>query len=413
MRVTGIIAEYNPFHNGHAYHLHRARELTGADHILVVLSGPFTQRGEPALVDKWARTRMALACGADLILELPFAYAAQSAEYFARGGVTILDKTRVVTDICFGMESDTLEPLKAIARAAARETRAFKKALKRSLKEGRSFPVARSEALSESLADVPGSLRDMVKQPNNILAIEYLKSLLLLKSQINPVGVLREGAGYHDQQAAGAYASASSLRNMIGQGELSAAAPYMPEPAYTILRECISDGRGPIFPANYDMAVLSCLRRTTPKTIAGWPDVSEGLENRLYRLAQETSSVKELIDAAATRRYTHARIRRILAYGLTGLTKRELEGYKRAGGPQYLRVLGFNESGAPLLKAIREQAKLPLIMSPAKALKEMRSRTARSQLLLDIRAQNIYELGMPGKDTRIGNMDYYQPYIHP
>lgn len=413
MRVTGIIAEYNPFHNGHAYHLRRARESTNADFILVALSGPFTQRGEPAIVDKWARARMALACGADLVLELPFAYAAQSAEWFARGGVIILDKTRVATHICFGMESDMLEPLQAIARTAAKETRTFKKALKRALDQGQSFPAARAEALSESLSDGPESLREMVKRPNNILAIEYLKSLIVLKSNIQPAGILREGTGYHDEEAKGAYASASHIRKQMHAGTLDAAAPYMPETVYEILGEYIGEGRGPVFSEAYDTAVLSCLRRSAPKKIAGWPDVSEGLENRLYKLAQETNSMEELIDAAATRRYTCTRIRRILAYGLTGLTRRELAGYKKAGGPGYLRVLGFNESALPLIKAIQQNAVLPLVMSPAKALKEMESKSARSQLRLDVRAQNLYALGMPDASKRNGNLDYYQPYIHP
>lgn len=413
MRVAGIIAEYNPFHNGHAYHLNRARELTNADYIMAVLSGPFTQRGEPSIADKWARTRMALSCGADLVLELPFTYAAQSAEWFARGGVSIFDKTGVVTDLCFGMESDSLEPLQAIAHTAAKENRAFKKSLRRSLKEGQSFPAARAEALSESLADAPESLGEMVKQPNNILAIEYLKSLLILKSQIKPVGIRREGTGYHDEEAAGAYASASFIRKEIREGHLDAVALYMPEAAYGILRECITEGRAPVFPDAYDAAVLSCLRRSTPDEIALWPDVSEGLENRLQRLAQETSSVDTLVDAASTRRYTYARIRRILAYGLIGLTRRKLDRYKRAGGPGYLRVLGFNESAVPLIKAIRQNAVLPLVMSPAKALKEIKPKSARSQLLLDIRAQNLYALGMPDAGRRTGNMDYYQPYIHP
>lgn len=413
MRVTGIIAEYNPFHNGHAYHLRRARELTGAGYILAVLSGPFTQRGEPALADKWVRTQMALSCGADLVLELPFAYAAQSAEWFARGGVSILEKTGVVTDLCFGMESDSLEPLQAIARTAASESRTFKRALKRSLSEGRSFPAARAEALSESLAEAPESLLEMVKQPNNILAIEYLKSLILLKSDMNPIGIPREGTGYHAEEAADSYASASHIRKQIREGHLDSIAPYMPESAYGILQGCVESGQGPVFPEAYDMAVLACLRRTAPKEIALWPDVSEGLENRLHKLAQETAGVDELIGAAATRRYTCARIRRILAYGLTGLTRRELIKYKKSGGPGYLRVLGFTETAVPLIKAIQENAKLPLVMSPAKTLKEMRSKSARSQLLLDIRAQNLYALGMPDPGQRTGNRDYYQPYIHP
>lgn len=151
MRVAGIIAEYNPFHNGHAYHLRKAREEIGAEYVVIVLSAPFTQRGEPAIVDKWARARMALACGADLVLELPFAYAAQSAEWFARGGVAILERTGIVTDLCFGMETSDLAPLAGIARAAANETGQFKRALKRSLREGLSFPAARAEALAGCL----------------------------------------------------------------------------------------------------------------------------------------------------------------------------------------------------------------------------------------------------------------------
>lgn len=413
MRVAGIIAEYNPFHNGHAYHLRKAREETGAEYVVIVLSGPFTQRGEPAIADKWARARMALACGADLVLELPFAYAAQSAEWFARGGVAILERTGIVTDLCFGMETSDLAPLAGIARAAANETGQFKRALKRSLREGLSFPAARAEALAGCLGDANPALKEMVKQPNNILAIEYLKSLLLLKSAVNPVGIPREGAGYHEESASGTYASASHIRRLLREGRIAAAAPYMPAEACSILRECAGAGRGPIYPEHFDTAVLTCLRRATPHEIAQWPDVAEGLENRLHRLAQETTCVEELVEAAATRRYTSARIRRILFYGLVGLTKRELDGFKRAGGPAYLRVLGFKDSGIPLLKAIRQNAKLPLVMSPAKAIRELASKTARVQLLLDIRAQNLYDLGMPDAGNRKGNADYYRPYIHP
>lgn len=410
MRVAGIIAEYNPFHNGHAYHMQQAREATGADFVVVVLSGPFTQRGEPSVLDKWARTRMALASGADLVLELPFAFATQSAEWFARAGVSILDATRTVTDVCFGMEADSLDPLKSIACAAAKESASFKKSLKQSLKKGLSFPAARADALSESLAD--GDLKKIVRQPNNILAVEYLKSLLLLESGMNPVGVLREGAGYHAESAAGEYASASYLRQRIREENWDAVIPYMPDPAYRILRESADAGMGPVSPSAYDTAVLAILRRLKPEKIAKWPDVSEGLENRLHRLAQEAVSVDALCEAAATRRYTLARIRRILAYGLTGLTQKTLDGYKKAGGPGYLRVLGFHRDAVSLIKAIRENASLPLVMSPAKALKELK-KTARSQLLLDIRAQSLYELGMPAPEKRAGNRDYYRPYILP
>jgi predicted nucleotidyltransferase len=409
MRVTGIIAEYNPFHNGHDYHMRRAREVTGADFIVIVLSGPFTQRGEPAVVDKWARARMALSMGADLVLELPFAFATQSAEWFARASVTILDRTRTVTDICFGMESESLLPLQEIARTAAKESKIFRKALKNSLREGQSFPAARADALAHCIED--GGLKEMVKQPNNILAVEYLKSLILLKSAINPVGIVREGTGYHAETAEGKYASASHLRHMIGTGEWESVSSYMPDTAYAVLRECADTGNGPVFSAAYNTAVLSCLRRATSQGIAQWPDVSEGLENRLTRLAQETDNIEELCEAAATRRYTRARIRRILTYGFAGLTKKTLDNYKKAGGPGYLRVLGFKKSAVSLLKAIRQNASLPLVMSPAKALKEMRSKQARSQLLLDIRAQNLYALGMPSPDARTGNMDYYRPYI--
>lgn len=227
------------------------------------------------------------------------------------------------------------------------------------------------------------------------------------------MGIPREGAGYHDESASGVYASASHIRRLVREGGIAAAAPYMPAEACAILKECADAGRGPVYPEHFDTAVLTCLRRATPHEIAQWPDVTEGLENRLHRLAQETTCVEELVEAAATRRYTSARIRRILFYGLVGLTKRELDGFKRAGGPAYLRVLGFKDSGIPLLKAIRQNAKLPLVMSPAKAIRELASKTARAQLLLDIRAQNLYDLGMPDARNRKGNADYYRPYIHP
>ena len=212
MNVLGIVSEYNPLHSGHVYHIAASREKTGATHAVCVMSGNFVQRGEPAIVDKWARAKMALNSGIDLVIELPVVFACASAEIFARGAVRILNQTGIINYLCFGSEQGELETLKRIASVLAEEPSEFRTSLKKYLKQGLSFPAAREKALTGYLRDVPGGIMD---KSNNILAIEYLKALITTGSGMEPVTIRRKGSGYQDSIITETFSSATAIRNFL------------------------------------------------------------------------------------------------------------------------------------------------------------------------------------------------------
>lgn len=218
MKVVGIVAEYNPFHNGHRYHIEEARKCTGADFVVVVMSGDFVQRGEPAVIDKYHRTEMALSQGADLVLELPAAFACASAEYFATGAVSLLHALGCVDTLCFGSECGHLDLLEEIADLFIQEPSEYKEYLKTALKSGYSFPAARDEALKEYFAEdlvKTAQIASVLSAPNNILGIEYIKALKVLGSSIRPVTITRMGQGYHETTFSDSFCSATALRRLL------------------------------------------------------------------------------------------------------------------------------------------------------------------------------------------------------
>ena len=399
MKVTGIIAEYNPFHQGHAYHLSRARELTGADRILVVMGGNFMQRGEPAIIDKYTRTEMALRNGADLVLELPAASATGSAEYFAEGAVELLDASGVVTELCFGSELGELEPLEKAAELLLEEPEAYQDLLRMELKKGRNFPEARETALSAFLPE-----QNLLASPNNILAIEYIKALKRRKSPIRPLTIQRLG-NYHgeDGQPNGtlrtvsgnlpeSFASASTIRCQLHTLEkqietsceqlsfvslMTALAKELPHSSFELLKDVLLadhlvQAEDFFLPLHYRL-----MQAKEPLEFSVYLDVSEELSRRIYSLRQEFTGWNAFLDLVRTRQYTRSRVSRALLHILLDIRQEEVL------PPTHLRVLGFRREASDLLSEIKKKSRLPLITKAA----------GHPELSEEIRISSLYHLG--------------------
>lgn len=381
MRIAGIIAEYNPFHRGHAYHIQKTREL-GATHIVCVMSGNFVERGEPAMFAKGARVKAALAGGADLIIELPLPWAMAPAQTFARGGVFLLNALSCVDFLSFGSECGDLALLTTCSKALSSE--AFPPLLKEKLAAGLPFAKARAAAIKEAYPALAAPLFS----PNDTLALEYLAALSALSSPIQPVCVRREGAGHDGTETAAGFASASFVRTRIREGDLDAAAAFLPPESFAVFQEELEAGRAPAGLCNLERAVLASLRAKTLKELTRLPDLSEGLENRLYDAVRKARSLEELYDLVKTKRYSHARIRRICLSGFLGLT-----GDLTREAPPYLRVLGASGRGYEVLKRAGKSARLPIVGRYG----QVSSLDKRAQIVfnLESRATDLFGLATP------------------
>ena len=381
MKIAGIVAEYNPFHNGHAYHIEKTRDA-GATHIVAVMSGNFVQRGEPAILPKPERVRAALEGGADLVLELPLPWAMASAETFAYGAVSILDALGCVDIISFGSEAGDAELLSKAVDAL--ESERFNGLLRVYLDMGISFPDARQRAARE----ISGSkIASLFETANNTLGIEYLKALRRLCSNIQPFTVKRFGAGHDQDLPVGDIASASAVRRMIHAGRVENTAPYLPLHTRKIIYEALQSGRCPVDVANIERAVLGFMRLLSKEELAALPGISEGLEKRLYDVVRQCGSLEELMFAVKTKRYPLSRIRRLVMAGFLGLKA----GYENKQ-PPYIRVLGLNQRGLEILRLARN-SKIPLVsrVSSIEALDDY----ARVVFNLEARAADLYSLAAP------------------
>ncbi len=340
MKTLGIIAEYNPLHNGHLYQMKMCRDKAQADNIVVIMSGDFTQRGEPAVLDKWTRSRLAVENGADLVLELPFAYAVNSAEYFAKGGVRILDALGCVTHLGFGAESESLEQLQEIAKETAEESETFQAVMKMHMSRGLSYAKAKEEAL-ETVLDEEKARH--VKMPNNILAVEYLKQLHLCGSDIKPVMVTRKGAGYHDKTPDDGFASATAIRNDLNETERK---KFVPDNVDKALKNTLEHKN--LFPL-----IQSRILGSTPENLKKIFSMGEGLENRMLDQIRRSRTLDEFVEKVKSKRYPETRIRRILCQMLIGLEDFEDE--------FYARVLAAGPKGTALLKKIKKESDIKLI----------------------------------------------------
>lgn len=391
MKITGIIAEYNPFHNGHFYHLHKARRETGADYLVVVMSGDFTQRGAPALADKFVRARMALACGADLVLELPVIHASGSAPYFARGAVALLDNLQAVDCLCFGSEEGSTDSLWEASRILKEEPPAFRQSLKKYLSMGHPFPSARQQALR----DFPGSLpltENLLHAPNNILGLEYCMALREFDSSIQPLAIARRESSYHQTHLGKQYSSATAVRQAIRQDEpFDRWSGHLPAPAAEILQEALQE-RGWIQENDFSLLLKYKCMETAPEDLSGFFDVSKEMASRIVNCLNDFTDYREFTARIKTREITYTRAARGLLHILLNLRQPEPPRSAAEWSP-YARVLGFRKESACLLSHIKKTSRIPLVSRPAKFLKDGQSLNARARTMLeqDIHAGNLYE----------------------
>lgn len=343
MKIAGIVAEYNPFHRGHAWHVSETRRLTGCDFVIACMAGHFTQRGEPALWSKWARTRMALASGVDAVFELPALFAVRTADAFARGGVAILGGLGVDA-LSFGSETDDMALLTSLADLRRSEPEALTGAIRAKLDAGLSHARARGEAVAEALG-VPA---EAINRPNAVLAAEYLRAIAEQGLDIEAVAVRRAG-DYHDESLGG-MASATAIRAAIMRGEADAALAALPETARPF---AAPDALHPM-----DDVLLHALRGMRLDQLAALPDVAEGLENRLYAACRDVGSREDLLGALKCKRYTRARLSRTLAHALLGFDKALVAAHPM---PTYARLLGVREGAEDLLTELSHRSKLPVV----------------------------------------------------
>lgn len=353
MKAAGIIAEYNPFHNGHALHIERTRE-SGCTHIAVVMSGLCTQRGEPAVFGKDARCRAALAAGADLVIELPLPWAVSSAERFARGAVSLLAALGCIETLSFGSESGNVGLITQYAERLDALEQSGR--IREKLAEGASYPAARQAALSDLFGGQqnPGA--------NDRLAAEYLRAARYLSVRLNPLAVKRAGAGHDESASKNGIASASAIRAMLQKGEWEEAMRFVPGQAAAVYRAERKAGRAPFDEKLFGSIAFAQLRRLDKADFAALPDVTEGLENRIFHAVRLASNLPELAAMVKTKRYTMTRINRILLSAALSI-----KAQPQGSLPPYLRVLGFNERGLEILRAAKENSTLPILTRFPKA----------------------------------------------
>ena len=405
--VLGIIAEYNPFHNGHLYHLLKSKEEAKADSVIAVIGGNFTQRGEPSLVDKWTKAEMALANGADLVIELPVLYSISSAENFADGAIKILNSLKIVDSISFGTETEDLNKLNIIANTLFKEPREYKDFLSTFLKDGKSFPKARELALVKYLNDP--EFTSLISSPNNILGIEYLKALKKYSSNIKPINIQRIEVGHLSKDYASEFASATAIRNLICSNRVRDVKPYIPPASYTILTEELKSGHFVKEISRFENIIIYNLRNMTLEQIADLPDVSEGLENLIKKAANSCNTIEEFINIVHTKRYTETRIRRILLYSLLKINKKDMIISKKT--LPYIRVLASNEKGKNLIsKIISANPRINIITSVKKFEDINMNKNLKTLLDKDIFATNVYTLGF--SHDSFGNLDYTKKMVN-
>ena len=401
-KVLGIIAEYNPFHNGHLYHIKKSIEETGASSVICVMSGNFVQRGNTSIVDKWTKTKMALANGVDLVLELPTIYSVSSAENFAEGAIRLLDSLKIVDTISFGMEAKDIASLNNIANVLYTEPKEYTTILEHELRKGVSFPKARENAVMMYLNDIK-QYANILTGSNNILAIEYLKAIKKLKSKLNPIGIRREKVLYNDEIIIDDFASATAIRKMIATGQSSDIQKVMPKSSYALLADELRKGHYVLDLSKFQKEIIYNLRKMSVEEIAQLVDVSEGLENAIKNAANSSNNLVDFVNIVKSKRYTQTRIQRILIYALLGITNSKMLAFKKA--VPYARVLGFNENGKQLISQIaKKNKKVQIVTSVKKYMDESKNKVLKEMLETDILATNVYTLGYE-KDSW-SNLDY-------
>jgi len=450
LKVIGIIAEYNPFHNGHQYQIEQAKKLTGADAAVIVMSGNFVQRGAPAIVDKYTRTRMALSCGADLVIELPLYYACSSAEYFAKGAVSILDKLGVVDTLAFGSECGDVELLTEIAKVLAYPLDSFQASIKEYVKKGNSFPKARVLALMnhfrtdcahEYTEDTIAHIEEVLSSPNNILGIEYIKALITSESTITPMTIQRIGAGYHDENLTASLSSATAIRAAFHHHPLSnppiddagnmpfhdisahsaqstpsldAVRTQVPEIVLTLLTQSVEKSF-PVFSDDLSSSMHYKLLSDSIKGYDSYVDISSDLSDRIKNKLPAYENFEQFCNLLKSKDLTYTRISRCMLHILLNITKEHLGKYLDNDITPYARMLGFRRSASELLSSIKKNSTIPLLSKLADAetvLAELENNLYAIEMLREeINASHIYNaLAFEKFHTQIKN-EYEQPMV--
>lgn len=406
-KVLGIVAEYNPFHNGHLYHLEKSKKDTGSNYTVAIISGNFSQRGSTSLIDKWSKAECALQCGIDLVLELPVLYAISSAENFALGAIKIFDALKIVDSISFGAETNDIEILDKCADVLYHEPREYKTLLSHELKKGFSYPKARENALMMYLNDIR-KFANVLSSPNNILGIEYLKALKKLNSPIQPFSISRYEVGHNDLTYTENIASSTAIRNMIKNNGVHALTNLMPSPSYTSLVKNIEMGH--IVPdiSIFEKEIIYMLRKMDVSEIAQLPDVSEGLEFAFKNAADSCNHMVEFLNIIKSKRYTSTRLQRILLYALLGITKKDMALSKKI--QPYVRVLGLNNKGKFLISEIvKANPKLSIVTSVKDFVDKNTNKNLKIMLDKDIWATNVYTLGY--EEDSSNNLDFTKKIV--
>jgi predicted nucleotidyltransferase len=375
VRTAAVVVEYNPMHTGHIYHLEKTREISGADFVVAVMSGDFTQRGEPAIFDKWTRSRIAVCNGADLVLELPFVFACNSAEYFATGALVILKGLGCVDALSFGSESGDIHKLESIAGFLAEETDEYRKALRSHLDGGLSFAAARGKSVVDNLGEEAG---EILKSPNNILGVEYIKAARRMgwEAEIMTVGRIGD---YHHRGIEGEMASATAIRTQLLDGNKEEILRFLPKQGRAVLEEVPFRVGNP--ERMYPLIVSSILSGSEDKLKKIF-SVNEGMENRMKREVRKHQTFSDFVDALVSKRYTKVGIQRMLIHTLVGFEKQDIYNY-----PPYVRVLAVNENGRTLLGQIKEKGTLDMVTNINKV-------PMPHLMKYDILASDLYNLSL-------------------
>ena len=408
MKITGIIAEYNPFHNGHLYQIRKAKEITGADYIIVVMSGNHMQRGTPALIDKYSRAKMALSGGADMVIELPTCYATASAEYFTMGAISILNQLGCVDSVCFGSESGDITMLSKIAHALVDESEDFVQSLKTKLKNGDTYPVARNAALAETINGFT-TFDTILGFPNNILGIEYIKAIIRQNSSIKPYTNTRIGSDYHSYKLAENFSSAISIRQSLSlQDNLDMIQSQIPALAFDIMKEDFHK-TFPVYASDFSSMIKFKLLKERGQGFTQYFDVTQAISDKLEKEMFSMQSFDDFCDILKSKDITYARISRCLSHILLDIKAEDVQLFKENGITFYARVLGFNSKADALTKTLKSHTSIPLITKTTTASSQLYP-IGQRQFEQDIQASHIYEC-IAGTKYHAGMRDEYRRQV--
>lgn len=426
MKIVGLITEYNPFHNGHQYHIEKAKEVTGADTAIVIMTGDYVQRGTPAIMPKYIRAEMALKCGAGAVFELPVCYSTGSAELFAIGAVSFLDSLGIVDSICFGSECNDLHGLQKIADILYDEPIEYKNFLQSGLRDGLSFPAARQEALSAYMRNTDYTF--LLSDPNNILGIEYLKALKKLNSPILPYTIKRQESNYHDKDLQSNYSSASAIRSLLAYSGSAISthtvgSTFENTPFSNILSEledqvpscCLEllkdyhRVKYPVYQNDFSLIMKYKLLNKSPGDLSRYMDVSTELANRIINQLNNFFNYKQFCELLKTKEITQTRINRALLHIMLGIKKNSVEEYIEGGFHYYARLLGYRKDREKILGSVVRKGTLPLLTSLYET--DEIPEVGQKMLYHDILASNLYTSVITDKYKTAFENEYKQGII--